>query len=68
MDVMGIATLSMHMAQQNIMQEVNVSLMRNAMDHMEQTGQMLAQMMQSIPSPVPPAGFDGVGGVLDVMM
>jgi hypothetical protein len=66
MDVMGIATLSMNMARQNIMQEVNISLMRNAMDNMEQTGQMMAQMLDSVP--VPPAGFDGIGGLIDVVM
>ena len=66
MDVMGIARLSMQMSESNLMREVNVSLMRNAMDHVEQTGEMMAQLMQTMS--VPPVGFDGTGMTLDVMV
>ncbi|MCL2855444.1 MAG: YjfB family protein [Defluviitaleaceae bacterium] len=66
MDVMSIATLSMNMAQRDIMQEVNIAVMRNAMDHAEQTAQFMADMLAA--APVPPAGFDGIGGNLDILI
>ncbi|MCL2575316.1 MAG: YjfB family protein [Defluviitaleaceae bacterium] len=68
MDTMAIATLSMNMAQSNILQEVNVALMRNAMDHAEQTGEMVAGLLAAIPAAVPPVGFDGLGANIDIMI
>ena len=65
MDVMGIARLSTQMAESNLMREVGISVMRNAMDHVEQTGELMAQMMQT--AAVPPVGFDGTGILLDIM-
>jgi len=66
MDVMSIARLSTAMEHSNVMREVGVSVLRNAMDHVEQTGEMMAQMLQS--AVVPPAGFDGTGALLDIMV
>ncbi|MCL2621040.1 MAG: YjfB family protein [Defluviitaleaceae bacterium] len=66
MDVMGIANLSMSMANQNVMQEVGIAVLRNAMDHAEQTGEFMADML--VASAVPPVGFDGLGINIDIMM
>ena len=66
MDTMGIARLSTQMADSNLMREVGVSVLRNAMDHVEQTGEIMAEMLQS--TTVPPVGFDGTGALLDVMV
>ena len=65
MDVMDIARLSTQMSQANLMQEIGVRVMRNAMDHAEQTGELLAEVLDTA---VPPAGFDGKGLLLDVMV
>ena len=65
MDVMDIARLSTQMAHTNLMRDIGISVMRNAMDHAEQTADMMADMMQS--TNVPPVGFDGLGAMLDVM-
>jgi len=64
MDTMGIARMSMNMAEVNIMREVNFALMRNAIDHQEQTGELVADLMQSLPAP--PVGFDGLGVNIDI--
>ena len=66
MDTMGIARLSTQMAESNLMREISVGLMRNAMDHAEQTAEMMADMLQS--ANVPPVGFDGTGMLLDIMV
>ncbi|MCL2573693.1 MAG: YjfB family protein [Defluviitaleaceae bacterium] len=66
MDTMAIATLSTQMAQQNLMQEISIGVMRNAMDHAEQTAEMMADMLQT--ASVPPVGFDGLGAMLDIMV
>ena len=65
MDNMSIARLSTQMAGSNLMREVGISVMRNAMDHAEQTADMMADMLQS--TNVPPVGFDGTGMLLDVL-
>ena len=65
---MQIASLSMSMSQTNVLRDVNFALMRNAMDHMEQTGDLVSQLMQSMPLDVPPVGFDGMGANLDVFI
>ena len=66
MDVMDIANLSMSMAQRDVMQEVGISVMRNALDHAELTAELVADVMAT--APVPPVGFDGLGANLDIMM
>ncbi|MCL2349855.1 MAG: YjfB family protein [Defluviitaleaceae bacterium] len=68
MDIMGAARLSTAMAEQNVMREVNMSLMRMSMDHAEQTGELVADLMQSMPLPVPPVGFDGIGMHVDIFI
>jgi len=68
MDTMQIASLSMNMAQTNIMRDVNFALMRGAMDHAEQTGELIAELMQAMPLPTPPVGFDGLGANLDIFI
>jgi len=72
MDVMSIATLSTHMAESNLMRDINVGLMRNAMDHAEQTAQMMADMLSTAAfmqgGVMPPVGFDGTGAMLDIMV
>jgi len=64
MDIMGIARLSMNMSEVNVMREVNMALMRNALDHAEQTGEMLSGLMADLPTP--PVGFDGLGIHIDM--
>jgi len=66
MDVMGIANLSMSMANQNVMQEVGIAVLRNAMDHAEQMGEFMADVLDMPISP--PVGFDGLGINIDIMM
>ena len=66
MDTMGIARLSTRMADSNLMREISVSVMRNAMEHAEQTAEMMADMLQT--TNVPPVGFDGTGALLDIMV
>ncbi|MCL2753937.1 MAG: YjfB family protein [Defluviitaleaceae bacterium] len=66
MEATAIAALATSMSQQNLMQEVNVKLMRNAMEHAEATGQLAQDLLSAIPLPVPPVGFDGVGANIDV--
>ena len=65
MDVMDIARLSTQMSQANLMQEVGISVMRNAMDHAEQTAELMADMLGCA---VPPVGFDGKGALLDILV
>jgi hypothetical protein len=66
MDVMDIARLSTQIAHTNLMRDINISVMRNAMDHAEQTAEMMADLLQS--TNVPPVGFDGMGMMLDIMV
>ena len=66
MDVMDIARLSTQMAHTNVMRDINISVMRNVMDHAEQTAELMTDLMQS--TNVPPVGFDGLGAMLDVMV
>ena len=66
MDVMGIARLSTQMAESNLMREISIGVMRNAMEHAEQTAEMMADMLQT--ANVPPVGFDGTGMLLDIMV
>ena len=66
MDVMDIARLSTQMAHTNLMRDIGISVMRNAMDHAEQTAELMADLMQS--ANVPPVGFDGTGMLLDIMV
>ena len=66
MNTMCIARLSTSMAQSNFMREVSISVMRNAMEHAEQTGEMMAEVLQT--AVVPPVGFDGTGMLLDIMV
>ena len=66
MDVMGIANLSMSMSQRNVMEEVGIAVMRNALDHAEVSAQLMTDLMAT--APVPPAGFDGLGVNLDIYM
>ena len=49
---------------QNVMTQVNISLMRMALDQVEQQGEQLAKMMES--TQVPP--LDGAGGLLDLII
>ena len=62
MDIMDIATLSRNMAQDNIMREVNLSLMRNMFEQTEQTGEIVTDLIHSIPMP------DGTGAMLDILI
>jgi len=66
MDVMGIARLSTQMAESNLMREVNIGLMRNAMDQVELQAEMMTDLLQSVN--MPPVGFDGTGMMLDIMV
>ncbi|MCL2235669.1 MAG: YjfB family protein [Defluviitaleaceae bacterium] len=66
MDVMGIANLSMSMAQRNVMEEVGIAVMRNALDQAEQSAQLTTDLMAQVPAP--PVGFDGLGVNLDIYM
>jgi len=68
MEATAIAALATSMSQQNLMEEVNVRLMRNAMEHVEQTGELVADLLAAIPLPVPPVGFDGLGASLDIQI
>jgi len=68
MEATAIVALATSMSQQNLMQEINMRLMRNAMDHVEQTGELAADLLAAIPLPVPPVGFDGLGANLDIFI
>jgi len=65
MDVMSIARLSTHMAESNLMREVGIRVMSNAMEQAELQAEMMATLMQSVNAV--PVGFDGIGIQLDVM-
>lgn len=51
MDVMDIAGMSVSMNQANIMQNVNLSVMRKSLDQMQQNGDALIKMMESSVNP-----------------
>lgn len=51
MDVMDIAGMSVSMNQSNIMQNVNLSVMRKSLDQMQQNGDALIKMMEASVNP-----------------
>ncbi len=51
MDVMDIAGMSVSMNQANILQNVNLSVMRKSLDQMQQNGDALIKMMESSVNP-----------------
>lgn len=51
MDVMDIAGMSVSMNRANIMQNVNLSVMRKSLDQMQQNGDALIKMMESSVNP-----------------
>jgi len=55
MSITNMATFSRNMAEDNIMREVNLSMMRNALDDAQIQGAMIAQMLDSVPAPAAPA-------------
>lgn len=55
-----IANLSMNMAQQNVQNQVSVSMLKNVMDSQEASSNLLLEGLQNLPSP------DGKGMVMDV--
>ncbi|MDR2182659.1 MAG: YjfB family protein [Clostridiales bacterium] len=65
MDVMGIARLSTQMAQANLMNEISIRVLDNAMEQMRLQSEMMADLLQSVN--MAPVGFDGTGMMLDVM-
>ena len=47
---MDIPKISMAMSQTNVMQQVNVSMMRKAIEMNELSGELLADMLDGIPN------------------
>jgi len=47
---MDIPTLSMSMAQTNLMQQWSIGIMKQALDMTEMQGEMLAEMVAELPS------------------
>ncbi len=51
MDTMGIAALSMSMADTKLTRSVGVSMMKKAMEQVEQTGEQLIELMETVEVP-----------------
>ncbi|MCL2168420.1 MAG: hypothetical protein FWB74_00170 [Defluviitaleaceae bacterium] len=64
MDIANMSMLSRYASEGPVMREINLSLMRNALDATELQGEMIAELLGAIP----PVGFDGLGANLDVYM
>jgi hypothetical protein len=65
MDVNSIAKLATHMSKTNLLQDINIRLLKNAMEHTEKTAAMMTDMAQIVNNNAP-AGLDGLGTLLDI--
>lgn len=51
MDVMSVASMSMVQAQSNVMQQVNLAVMDNALEQMQVNSDALTKMMETSVNP-----------------
>ncbi len=51
MDVMSIANMSISMSQNNVMRDIDIALMDNAMEQFEENGAALTRMMEASVTP-----------------
>ena len=64
MDVMSIAALSMHMSKANLMNDISIKVMDNALEHAQDTGMQIADLMATIQVP----NVDFSAGSFDVSL